>query len=151
MPIETLKAEILKRYASVHVFCKAHPELSRSSVYLALSGKYPGNADRQEARIRTALAAPQENPPMVTPLVSAATLIDTLQEIRCTHCRRLDRRECMACRDQTAREGEELFSRLFGKMADREFVGEKGALEVNHVQNQDHGHRDADKKRLASI
>lgn len=36
-----------------------------------------------------------------------------LASIRCAHCRRLDRRECMACRDQTEREGKELFGRLF--------------------------------------
>lgn len=118
MPTETLKAEILERYASIHAFCRAHPELSRSSVYLALSGKYPGKADGQVARIRAALASPQEIPPMVPPVVSAVTLVDTLQEIRCAHCRRLDRRECMACRDQTGREGDELFSRLFGTIAD---------------------------------
>lgn len=118
MPIENLKADILKRYASIHAFCKAHPELSRASVYLALSGKYPGNSGNQAARIRAALAKPQEIPPQALPQVSATTLADTLQEIRCAHCRRLDRRECMACRDQTGREGNELFSRLFGKMAD---------------------------------
>ncbi|WP_297826406.1 hypothetical protein [uncultured Desulfovibrio sp.] len=118
MPTENLKADILKRHASVHAFCKAHPELSRSSVYLALSGKYPGNSDNQAARIRATLAKPQEIPQQVLPKISATTLTDTLQEIRCAHCRRLDRRECLACRDQTGREGDELFSRLFGKIAD---------------------------------
>ena len=116
MPIEKLTAEILEKYPSVHAFCKAHPELSRSSVYLALSGKYPGKSDKQVARIRAALSEPQEMPPQVAQIVSSALLVDTLQEIRCAHCRRLDRRECMACRDQTGREGDELFSRLFSSM-----------------------------------
>ena len=45
--------------------------------------------------------------------VTREVLAETLQSIRCAHCRRLDRRECMACRDQTEREGKELFGRLF--------------------------------------
>lgn len=118
MPTENLKAKIREKYPSVHAFCKEHPELSRSSVYLALSGKYPGKSDKQMVRICAALASPQKIPPMTPPVVSVSTLVDTLQEIRCAHCRRLDRRECMACRDQTGREGDELFSRLFGKIAD---------------------------------
>lgn len=114
MPTESLKTEILAQYASVHSFCKAHPDLSRSSVYLTLSGKYPGNAGNQEERIRAALANRQEETtPRVLPHVSAATLADVLQEIRCAHCRRLDRRECMACRAQTVSEGDELYTRLF--------------------------------------
>ncbi len=116
MPIESLKADILARYKSVHAFCKARSELSRASVYLVLSGKYPGRMNAQIARIRAALAEPEEErpPQMPQPPVSAADLVDTLQEIRCTHCRRLDRRECMSCRDQTGRAGSELFLRIFG-------------------------------------
>lgn len=113
--VDGLRARILERHASVHAFCRAHPELKRATVYLVLSGRYPGNADRQAARIRAALAG--EKPYGAEPAhglqVERETVVETLQRIRCEHCRRLDRRDCMACRNQTEREGKELFTRLF--------------------------------------
>ena len=112
---DELRARILDRYVSVHAFCRAHPELKRATVYMVLSGKYPGKADMQIARIRAALAesASGESAEIRIPRVTGEALAATLQEIRCAHCRRLDRRECPACREQTEREGKELFSRLF--------------------------------------
>lgn len=112
MGISEVKAEILAKYASVHAFCKAHKELSRASVYLALSGKYPGNAKNQIRRIREALSGQKEKQTQYQS-VSQETLGETLQAIRCSNCRRLNRRECMSCRDQTAREALELFERLY--------------------------------------
>lgn len=112
---DELRARILDRYVSVHAFCRAHPELKRATVYMVLSGKYPGKADMQIARIRAALteSASGESAEIRIPRVTGEALAVTLQEIRCAHCRRLDRRECLACREQTEREGKELFSRLF--------------------------------------
>lgn len=112
MSISEIKTEILKKYVSVHAFCKAHKELSRASVYLVLAGKYPGNASNQIKRIQTALAG-QEGLSKPQPPVSQETMAEMLQAIRCSNCRRLNRRECMACRDQTARESTELFERLY--------------------------------------
>ena len=112
MSISEVKAEILNKYASVHAFCKAHKELSRASVYLVLSGKYPGNAKNQLKRIVAALTG-HEGEQRPQPPVSQETLGETLQAIRCSNCRRLNRRECMSCRDQTAREAMELFERLY--------------------------------------
>lgn len=134
--VEGLRAQVLDRYASVHAFCRAHPELKRATIYLVLSGRYPGNWGAQAARIRAALAGTKETP--VTPMpgateggpqgrarcdagsyghrqqrVTREAVAETLQTIRCAHCRRLDRRDCVACRDQTEREGKELFVRLF--------------------------------------
>ena len=113
--IESLRAEILARYASIHAFCKAHPELKRGCVYLVLSGRYPGNSGAQAAKIRAALQG-RKAEAMIRPALSRDEMVSALQSIRCAHCRRLDRRECVTCRDRTRREGEELFLRLFGMM-----------------------------------
>ena len=109
--VDTLRAQVLERYTSIYAFCRAHPELKRATVYLVLSGRYPGKWSFQAARIRAALTGAEKAPP--APGVTREILAETLQSIRCAHCRRLDRRECMACRDQTEREGKELFGRLF--------------------------------------
>lgn len=128
--VDGLRAQVLDRYASIHAFCRAHPELKRATVYLVLSGRYPGKWSLQAARIRAALGMPspsvsgedpltaaatgaRDSPEMPVPGVTREAVAETLQKIRCAHCRRLDRRECMACRDQTEREGKELFIRLF--------------------------------------
>ena len=112
-----LRTEVLERYASVHAFCRAHPELKRATVYMVLSGRYPGKWKAQAALIRAALAGREETPKAAEEGyghgVTREAVAETLQKIRCAHCRRLDRRECMACREQTDREGKELFSRLF--------------------------------------
>ena len=111
--VDTLRVRILERHRSVHAFCRAHPELKRSTVYLVLSGRYPGNGNAQAARIRTALAGPKAAPERTVPGMTGEDVAEALQSIRCAHCRRLDRRECRACRDQTEREGKELLGRLF--------------------------------------
>lgn len=119
-----LRARILERHASVHAFCRAHPELKRATVYLVLSGNYPGNLNEQVAKIKAALdgvKAAEKRPAMGTasryahrpPQVDGETVVKALQTIRCAHCRRLDRRECLTCREQTEREGTELYNVLF--------------------------------------
>lgn len=113
--VDTLRAQVLERYTSIYAFCRAHPELKRATVYMVLAGTYPGRIDTQVAKIRAALsgAVPESNTAAPMPRVTGEDLTAALQEIRCAHCRRLDRRECAACRAQTEREGKELFSRLF--------------------------------------
>lgn len=112
--LEELRKQVLERFFSIHAFCKAHPELKRATVYLVLSGHYSGKLDVQAQKIRAALS---KDPPMEAveeTCLTAEHLVETLQFIRCVHCRRLNRRECLSCRDQTEREGKELFSRLRG-------------------------------------
>ena len=111
--VDGLRAQVLDRYVSVHAFCRAHPELKRATVYLVLYGRYPGKWSDQAARIREALVGTREVPERPTPGVTREAMVETLQEIRCARCRRLDRRDCSACREQTKREGKELFIRLF--------------------------------------
>lgn len=53
--VATLLQEIMARYVTVHRFCKQHRELNRSTVYMVLKGRYPGNAERQLERMRKAL------------------------------------------------------------------------------------------------
>ena len=111
--VNELRALVLARYASVHAFCRAHPELKRATVYLALSGRYPGKLNVQAARIRAALSGERAVPETSVPRLTGEDVAEALRKIRCAHCRRLDRRECGACRDQTEREGKELAARLF--------------------------------------
>lgn len=108
-----LRALVLERYASIHAFCRCHPELKRSTVYAVVSGHYPGNLPRQAAIIRAAaLGDPR---PEITAIPSATQedVAEALQNIRCNNCRRLDRRNCPECRMQTEREARELYDILF--------------------------------------
>lgn len=111
---EALKAEILERFVSVHAFCKAHPELSRGTVYQTLSGRYAGSFENTAKKIRAALENPDKKPQIKEDFqIDADVLGEELQAIRCQNCRRLNRRECMACRDQTIREATELHKRVY--------------------------------------
>lgn len=110
-----LKEEILAGYASIHAFCKAHPELPRGVVYQTVSGRYAGNRDRQAARIRKILHKSKKTDQPAQKPVSKQELTDLLEHIRCANCRRLNRRECLACRAQTALEAGQLFDSLHGR------------------------------------
>lgn len=109
-----LKADILASFHSVHAFCKAHSELSRGTVYQTLSGRYAGSFENQAKKIRAALENPDKKPQIKEDFqIDADVLGEELQAIRCQNCRRLNRRDCMACRDQTIREATELHKRVY--------------------------------------
>ena len=119
--LDELRARIVERYGSLHAFCKAHPELKRSSVYLVMSGRYPGRSENQIIRIEAALEgnACAARAVLATrsglasaPSMSAEDMADALQEIRCNNCRLLDRRNCLECRTRTRREAEERHARM---------------------------------------
>ena len=110
--IESLRAEILTRYASIHAFCRLHPELKRATVYLVLSGRYPGRAEAQAAKIRAALQG-RKAAEAQGPALTQDETVSALQTIRCGNCRRLDRCGCHDCRRQTDKEARELYVRLF--------------------------------------
>lgn len=115
----SLRALILTRYTSIHAFCRAHPELKRSTVYLVVSGRYPGNIRAQATRIRQALEEGQnvdggaKATDPAPPKLSLTALTEAFQNIRCGHCRRLDRRGCLECRTQTEREVTALHEYIF--------------------------------------
>ncbi|MBU1002771.1 MAG: hypothetical protein KKE73_09635 [Proteobacteria bacterium] len=50
-----LRAEIEEQHETVYRFCKISG-LNKSTVYMVLSGRYPGDMARQAGRIRAALA-----------------------------------------------------------------------------------------------
>jgi hypothetical protein len=53
--IASLRCEIEGRYRTIHAFCRAAKGLNRATVYMVLAGRYPGDVERQAARIRDAL------------------------------------------------------------------------------------------------
>jgi len=113
--IEALRAAIRERHRTAHAFCRANPELKRSTVYLALSGKYPGNLERQAAKIEAALNSPPEGGESGAGRageLSREEAHTVLQAAKCAHCRRLDKRGCPECNTQTAREAEALEAHL---------------------------------------
>lgn len=110
-----LKEEILARYVSIHAFCKAHPELSRGTVYQMVSGRYGGNFANQARKIRAALAGSGGIPQAAAASPEPGQICEALQEIRCQNCRKLNRRECPICRDQTSREANMLHEKLYGR------------------------------------
>lgn len=110
--VESLRAEILARYASIHAFCRKNPLLKLATVYLVLSGRYPGRLETQAAKIRAALQGRKaETPP--GPALTQDEMVSALQSIRCGNCRRLDKRGCPDCRRQTDKEARELYVRLY--------------------------------------
>lgn len=111
--LEELRARIVERHGSLHAFCKAHPELKRSSVYLVMSGRYPGRSEVQMARIDAALEGGEPRQTISAPALDAAEMAEALQEIRCNNCRLLDRRSCLECRTRTRREAGELYARIY--------------------------------------
>ena len=104
--LEDIRLAIRARYRSVYAFCRANPDLQRSTVYLILSGKYPGNTDRQAAKIQKALSG--KIPAQNRPVINAQEAYGVLQEAKCAYCRKLDKRGCPECKTQTTREAQAL-------------------------------------------
>ena len=101
-----LRQVVLAKYRSVHAFCKAHPDLNRSTVYQVLGGRYAGNVDRQQALIRATVHETRHGEAPAAPLPEVEALAEVLQASKCARCRRPDRRGCRGCRLQTAREAQ---------------------------------------------
>lgn len=112
--LDKLREAVLARHRTVHAFCRAKPELKRSTVYLLLAGKYPGNVDRQLAKIANVLTGEAE-PEEPRPAITAGEAYTVLQEAKCAHCRRLDKRACADCNTQTAREAQALEDYMRGR------------------------------------
>ena len=111
--LEAIKAAIAKRHKSLHAFCRAHPELNRSTVYMLMVGNYPGDFERQAARIEQSLTGKEEEARPVP--ITTQEAHEVLQRAKCAHCRRLDKRGCPECNTQTAREAEALEGYLRAK------------------------------------
>lgn len=101
--MSALHESVTARYGSIHAFCRTHPELTRSTVYQVLGGRYPGNVARQAALIRAVLEdADTESPG----LPDTDELTQVILAARCGRCRRPDRRGCRGCRIQAGREAQ---------------------------------------------
>lgn len=103
--LERLRREILARHVTIHAFCRATPEIARSTVYQLLAGKYPGNEARQIQRVRTALSGVPECKEE-RPVLTAAEAYDVLLAEKCGHCRKLDKSGCRECRTRTLGEAQ---------------------------------------------
>lgn len=53
--LESLRAEIVQRFGTVHCFCRKNDQLNRSTVYMILNGNYPGNTEAQLKKIKLIL------------------------------------------------------------------------------------------------
>ena len=104
--LEPLKQRILAKHKTVHAFCRDNPELKRSTVYQIIAGKYPGNTGKQLERIHAALEGIEAKPDARRPVVTALEAYTVLQETKCAHCRKQDKRACAECRTQTEREAQ---------------------------------------------
>lgn len=119
---QELKAAVLARHGSIHAFCRRHAGqehgLKRSTVYMVLAGRYPGNTAPQLAKIQAALHETEAQPAPSLCLPAPDALAAALQAIRCRHCRTLDKGSwgrCGPCRTQTLKEAQELHTHLAGE------------------------------------
>ena len=111
--LEELRRQILAKYRTIHAFCRDNPELKRSTVYLVLAGKYPGNSAKQIEKIQGILTGKQHNTePSLQTALTELEAYTVLQETKCAHCRRLDKRACSDCRMQAEREAQALVAYL---------------------------------------
>ena len=111
MSIHELKQQIISKFGSIHAFCKAYPELKRSTVYLVFSGRYAGKVETQINIIVNVLNNVPQRENII--LISNEKFIEVLQDIRCNNCRRLDKRQCSECKIRTRTEGLQLYKHLF--------------------------------------
>ena len=90
-----LRTAILAKNRSVYAFWKTNAKkVSKSVVVQVMSGKYPGNTERQIARIWGIL---EEAPKTAVPALESLSAI--LESICCKHCaRKRKKRNCKQCR-----------------------------------------------------
>lgn len=110
--VSKLKEKILERFKSVHAFCKANPEITRSTVYLILSGKYSGQYRVQADKILNILENARHETQNIA-IVTQEKLHTKLQEYKCSQCRRLDSQACHGCRAQTIKEAFAMYEYIY--------------------------------------
>ncbi len=80
--IEKAAQAVAARYGTVHAFCRAHPDLNRTTVYQVLRGTYAGNTARQLGRIMAALEAAGDD----VDLPSLAEVEECIRQAACQRC-----------------------------------------------------------------
>lgn len=108
---------MLAKYKTPHAFCRQNPDVKRSTVYQVLAGKYPGDTGKQIERIQAVLDGVTVEPPARRPELTTGEAYTVLQETKCAHCRKLDKRACPDCRTQTEREAQALADYLRSREA----------------------------------
>lgn len=87
-----LQAQIEEQYGTVYKFCQA-TGMAKSSVYWALSGRYPGDPSRVLARVGAVLAGQEPGGPL-----SPAGVRAVLEQVACSRCSKKEPWRCPACK-----------------------------------------------------
>jgi hypothetical protein len=100
--VAALRREIEARFVTVHRFCRARPELNRSTVYMVLAGTYGGDRERQAKRIRAALDdAPGGREERLFLVIKGAACARCTVPGRCARCDELFRAQARAAVEVT--------------------------------------------------
>ncbi len=103
MNLEELRQKIVKKYGSIHNFCKLNENLTRATVYLVFAEKYAGNTQKQLARIEKKVSIQQQE------------ITDVLQNAKCAHCRLL-RPNCPECKRKSINEANAVYQFIQTKL-----------------------------------
>lgn len=107
MDVQELHQKIIKKFGSIHNFCKINENLNRSTVYLVLKGKYPGKINKQFRKIENALFENRKTDQTIK--IDCSEIITVLQNFKCNNCRLL-RKSCEDCRRKTANEATAVYN-----------------------------------------
>ncbi len=94
--LAALRAAIERDYGSIHQFCRRRRDLNRSTVYMVLAGRYPGNVARQVRRIEAALAGGGLEGAVMAAVKSVACAKCAVRRPGCARCDDLYRAQARA-------------------------------------------------------
>lgn len=107
---EQLRAAILARYPSIYAFAKARTgRISKSVIVQLVSGKYPGNVERQTARAWAALRETDSQPGSVTGILK---ILEQTTCSRCEYGKRACRKRRRLCRELWQTQATAIFIQL---------------------------------------
>ncbi|XPV77663.1 MAG: hypothetical protein ACNI27_07030 [Desulfovibrio sp.] len=86
---EGLQGRIVEEFGSVHRFCKLHPQLNRSTVYMVLNGRYGGNTARQVLRIEDALQNKSNSTELIFQAIKTVACKRCSVQGSCSRCDKL--------------------------------------------------------------
>ena len=113
MNLEELRQKIVKKYGSIHNFCKLNENLTRATVYLVFAEKYAGNTQKQLARIEKTLDNSEDVQKKVS--IQQQEITDVLQNAKCAHCRLL-RPNCPECKRKSINEANAVYQFIQTKL-----------------------------------
>lgn len=113
MNLEELRQKIVKKYGSIHNFCKLNENLTRATVYLVFAEKYAGNTQKQLARIEKALDNSEDVPKKIT--IEEQEVLEVLQQTKCSNCRLL-RPNCQECKRKCTTEANAVYNFIQTKL-----------------------------------